>query len=75
MVVVHISRKQVTIILQSKSNICTVIGFIFFKPVSLESSMEREKGCIFMLSGRLLINIGATVSFNIQVGFVDAEWL
>ena len=74
MVVVHISRKQVTIMLQLKSNIHTVIGFILFKSVSLESSMERERGVFFMLSRRLLISIGATASFNIHVAFVEAEW-
>ena len=69
-----ISRKRVTIILHLKSNIRTVIGLIFLKSVSLEPSIEREKGCTFMLSRMLLISIGATASFNIQVAFVEAEW-
>ena len=33
-----------------------------------------EKRCIFMLSRRLLISIGATASFNIHVAFVETEW-
>ena len=41
---VHMSRNFVHISLVSTSKIQTVIGFIFANPLSLDPSIESEKG-------------------------------
>ena len=36
--------------------------------------MEMGKGCVFMVSSRVLMSVGATALFSIQVAFLEAEW-
>jgi len=61
-------------ILDVTSYIRTVIEFIFSNSVSLDPSMQIEKGCDLILLRRSLISMGASASLSIQVAFVEAEW-